>query len=92
MAERVGYRDRAVGVEAWLVADGVGHSDRAVPRVAPIAAILAAPKDIIQHLINQRSGVKGNGSTEDVERGLHDGQRAPRAGVGVVDAAGSHVE
>ena len=73
MPERVGYRDRAVGVEAGLVADGVGHSDRTVPWVAPITAVLAAPEDIIQHLINQRSGVKGDGSAEDVECGLHDG-------------------
>lgn len=92
MAERVGYRDRAVGVEAGLVADGVGYGDRAVTRVAPIAAVLAASEDIIQYLINQRPGVKGNGSAKDAERGLHDGQRAPRAGVGVVDAACSHVE
>ena len=77
MTERVRNRDRAIGIEARLAADSVGDSDRSVSRVAPVAFILAPAEQVVKHLIDQRPRIERDGSTQEVDGGLHDGQSVP---------------
>ena len=92
MAEGVGDGHWAVGVEAWLLHHGVGDGDWTVPGVAPVAAVLAAAENIVKYLVKQWPCVKGDGCAEQIECRLHNRKGAPLACVGVVDAAGAHVE
>ena len=92
MAEGVGDGDGAVGVETRLISNGIGEADGAVARVAPVTAVLTVAEDVIQHLVNQWSRIKGDGSAKQVDGGLDNRQGAPLAGVGVINASGAHVE
>ena len=92
MTERVRNRDRAIGIEARLAADSVGDSDRSVSRVAPVAFILAPAEQVVKHLIDQRPRIERDGSTQEVDGGLHDGQSVPSSCVRIVDATRSHIK
>ena len=90
MAESIGNGNRAVGIEAGLVADGIGDGDRAIAWVTPVLVLLAA-EDVFQCLINPWAGIDGNRCAKEVECGLNNRQRAPTSSVGVIDSTGADV-
>lgn len=92
MAECVGDGHWAVKVKAWLLHYSIRDRDGPVLGVTPVTAVFAAIEQSVKQLVNPWTSVKGDGSAEQVKRGLDDRQGAPLAGVGIVDTPCTHVK
>ena len=73
MAEWVRNGYRAVGIVTGLACDRIRSGDRTVLGIAPIFLVFAVTKQMIKHLVDERTRVKRDGCAKDVQGGLHHG-------------------